>query len=925
MNSSTNTKYFQLLSLLFLLSSDLTAQVLIPYLGKNGLYGFADTLGNLIVPPRHKEFPKFAWLQRGYYSFDAEKRHNFLLNGEELNFHNGIQSINYGLIYTDIEYQPIDTLHQVLCLSGQDSFTIMHLGNGRRYTGKSGATSSCGIAYDRHMRSAPMVRFQFGFMRVPDGTGYNLLDTTLNRVFNTPVFELSIVDAETVLVGNALGKAALYDTNGEQLTGFNWDIISPLKGTSLFATNASEERCNFPKAKGPVSVIDRNGRQVIAPRYKEIYTASDALVLTDSTGLSALYNMQGKEILPFKGQRIVSYYPGQYRIFDDHGKRIVDASGRDLIAPGYELIEPCIDGVYWGRKNGNWVEVMDISGKVLLSDSASQVFCRRIGKEVFYLIGQNGAQKLYSAKGKRIVSPNIFQTVELFEPKGVKPLLQCRDFATKLYGLIDSDGNEVLPLAFEEIRKAQYPEDSEYMFGRRKGAYLWETFTLGGTLAGFPLSLEPVSPNAHSYKVKKEWDARQSKVVLKDGRTVPFPKSWGVYPNVKVAESPKGLAVAKLGDSQFEVIGADGKSILPVGYKACNPFFNPDDFRRSGLITVVSETYTQPKKQPASATRTTHNTIDGYGSGAPDVSVEERVKYGVVNAQGEWVIQPNDHTYFKPYSYHLVGAFAPIELDHYPSRPRQLYVVNHANARIIEVAHVDRESDASKSLRVSITRSGAYRTAWFDLEGNQITEFEYGIGPGDLNSGGLVWRHRGAEKILSLLDANGKVVKEFEWASQKVTQGSLMRGYAIAFNNEGQNCIIDSLGNIVIPFTTDIITYHHGIGCITRSQPNVNPKIETLYTLDGAFLMNNITEVGRLRLLDNSWTALHLTGLVNQISQKKVLVLDQDRKLMYTLTDFEITDHRRLGSEGYLLIGQSPTTKQQYFVDGLTGKAFKEE
>lgn len=207
----------------------------------------------------------------------------------------------------------------------------------------------------------------------------------------------------------------------------------------------------------------------------------------------------------------------------------------------------------------------------------------------------------------------------------------------------------------------------------------------------------------------------------------------------------------------------------------------------------------------------------------------------------------------------------------------------------------------------------------------------------------LAWQGSGAKEVLALVDAEGQVLKEFEWASRSNEILRFQAGYSVLQNHNREYCLIDSFGHFIIPFTKDLLAIHEDEQLlirrkyVDRSAHPFMPFQNTILRLDGTLIMDSIQNIRRHHVLQNGWVAIELErsrrGCQKLTEQpisvtQELLVLDENKNIKYLLNPFRLQEIHHLDSKRFLFIGNSEYSikgQHLYVVDAISGKEYREE
>lgn len=228
--------------------------------------------------------------------------------------------------------------------------------------------------------------------------------------------------------------------------------------------------------EGKVGMLDRQGREVVAPQYEDLRVLDSLLVAVMDQGQWMVVNLQGRIILPKGYDRLLVWEGGylayrqnqKWGVMNREGRNIVPAqydevqlkqnrfvqtandghlglyllNGKELLSPITEQIDILNDSLFFFRRNQLWGAI-DHRGRQMAPNRFQS--WRRLSDS--YFIFQNGAQNLlFSSICKGIVTDG--KTYDDYYPLTTRYIITRKD---KTLGLIDWCGKAILAPLYDEI------------------------------------------------------------------------------------------------------------------------------------------------------------------------------------------------------------------------------------------------------------------------------------------------------------------------------------------------------------------------------------------------------------------------------------------------------------------------------------------
>lgn len=210
-----------------------------------------------------------------------------------------------------------------------------------------------------------------------------------------------------LIVKNKNNNYGVQDLNGQEILGTKYSSITFLESTKEFVVTTLENK---------MGIMSYNAETKISPQYDNIKQ------IDKDSGLYLVTNNQKQGVVNSTGNTVI------YLEYDQIG---VNSSqyASNKIKNQYLLYDKCIPA----KKNGMW-ELYDKTGKKITNETYSDLGCVKSGQE----------------------NANDILLVPQYEGIIIKK--------NDLYGLIDSQGNALLPIALQSIYSTTSAgEDTYYM------------------------------------------------------------------------------------------------------------------------------------------------------------------------------------------------------------------------------------------------------------------------------------------------------------------------------------------------------------------------------------------------------------------------------------------------------------------------------
>jgi WG containing repeat len=489
-SKQASTACFLILFALF--AQIVPAQVLLPYLAKNGLYGLADESGKVVLPAKFSQMmgplvPHPIYENRHFYIDGVPVSKSLISTDETIDWiwdrdandvlYRKLQQLIYANENCNLMIYQLGTNKSVeICLKCPNN-------NNPERTRIDGYVRPCPYPFNPY-------RFKHGFAPIirPNDL-MNFVDTSLNQIFTDDFPDGAILDETYFCLENSEYKCALGDRSGHIRTDFKWDNITSSKRKGFFLVNHPNDNNFFWGKIGlRMGLIDANGRTIIEPIYDELTSETDKLLrFRDSTGVGMM-DYDGNIVLPTrKGNLqhaigdifIRSEGNQQYYLENQKGEKLLPTSFYELNyvhnKHGIEMPEPFF-AYRISQKHG----IILPNLQEILQDSVVW------DKETFFYLNKH----TYFLNNKRVGNKTLWGLIDYAGRTVLKQeyddIQTCNGSIFKVkknenYGLFAPDGSEILPCKYEEIRiEGEFGQPNFSLTAHETGSELWKVFEKQG-------------------------------------------------------------------------------------------------------------------------------------------------------------------------------------------------------------------------------------------------------------------------------------------------------------------------------------------------------------------------------------------------------------------------------------------------------------
>ncbi|MCB9333573.1 MAG: WG repeat-containing protein [Lewinellaceae bacterium] len=486
----------------------LQAQSIIPLLGLNNRYGFADSLGNILVQPQFRD----GWLPD-----------------------------NQGIAWA------LDTAQQ---------FNMVR---------KDGRIVSTGLSQTSGMPSPPHLQFQHGLCVIHTAPGrFNILHERRGLLFDRDFAGCTILNPEYIVLENESGQMALADSSGSIRTGFNFIKISPTPREGYFYATQSDP--SDPHSSWEWILMDGNGNSVLDSVFKNPTVAGSTWIIAEKNDEYGLIDWNQREILPFTFWSLEfirdslflaeKSYPltdqktvngrtenVRYTIIDMHNREYLPKSMGRLWFNSRGL--PYFEASFEFDLKNKWI--MDSSFQIIHRDSFNTIDQSYDGR---FRVSWNGADGdvsrhgILDYTGRQIVPTEFRLIMELQQRSGY---LVEKD---GLWGFYAYSGQQVLPAKFAQIRHEVTDSTNLLWVNPHRDKVLFTAYDLNGKQLPMPDQNRPnPSIGKRTGDMHEILENGSRKFILPDGTKAEAPQDKWVH--YKIYSSPHGSLLIALSDSRI--------------------------------------------------------------------------------------------------------------------------------------------------------------------------------------------------------------------------------------------------------------------------------------------------------------------------------------------------------------------------------------
>lgn len=959
-----------LLPAILSVSSFLTAQTLIPYLGKDGLKGLADTEGKLLIDPQFTELDYIVGSDKPY--FYAKKdgvRKRVLRNGEMFDDKGGGGTIKYVVNYAQDKKQAAETWKHVVAMDFPDKCLFVNTRTGQQFTcARLQQNSNQGwFPVDNHTYLGTGVSWnaaRFGLVRVEiPGKRYNLIDAELNPVFQNNFAAVTVVDDEYCLVANDENKVAVANRKGEILSKFNWQLLLPTEQKGLFITEPRFRAFRYqeddseppaPQAEGgpaqPVQraktgLIDASGKYIVAPKLVDLRLAGSRFLIFEKEKSTGTMDYAGNVIwetsLENSGARIEHAFDG----FFIHQSQLINEKGQPVLDFEYDNIvyekEKFPDHRHFYFQKGEMRGLLNEYLNVVFEGKLSAIVPMRQGDELFFETKDISQQNrgLLDASAK-VLFPTEYSKFEF--PYNL-PFIKLSKGEKQ--GLSRLDGSLILPCEFDEVYFSTHKNGVD-IYGKPAGKHTYLGFDENGQRLPENDCLHPMHKKDKLVYQPPAHRGQPQPIIFADGKMAFAPEAWGGgRQNLKGMGTPDDFIIIKENPSNYELYDSEMRPLLPAGFSLPRKHFNA---RRGQHLSIVAAFQENPGFQPPPPPKEQGiQLLDAEDESAEpptvevdmpemvDVTVEENgpdyIGTGVLNSRGEWLLPPARNVRYQPVSNHLVLEYVLDGTERQKKYPQKLHRVNHPQPASWPIAFAQDIENGQPFDNAIVWQQQdkpggegkVNKCTWFGADGRQFSDFKYLDGPRRLTAQNLVALEENGVKKYLLVNQDLEKIADLP-ADWEMPGGgvSLHFGY-LPVKKEDKYGLMDSIGQLVMPIEYSRLTIVKNLPLVEEAieQPSGSGKYQVLLRdFSGKVLGESQS---RINAYDNDEKTMFFIVLDEGKATVRTLVFNKKGEQM-----LEVPSGKFVGMEapiGSQVFGKFLSPDKQFFwVDLGTGQAFRE-
>jgi hypothetical protein len=849
-------KYCHFLILFILAGQGISAQSLLPYLSKNGKYGFADETGKIIFAPefegRMEAFGPDDWYK------DLKK------NGEGVRlFRSGVVEPNPRLVLgrprrcVDVDSRTgrADTLTDLIFCQQNNRFLFIDL--------KMGKTVE--IFNESYLNDQPdwqkeedltgfngvVFRFSDGLARVfrPDGS-VNFLDKKLNFLLSKDVAAGWMLDEQYIAVADAEGRFGVLDRGGREALPKRFRRVETAGRTGVFIVN--NHRYESVTNSG-VGLFAAGGKPVLDTVFERIKPVPGGRFVVAQKGQRfGVFALDGREIVAPEAKSIENYsrHTRPLAITWETGSRanILDATGKMRFPKDVQNVRGMtIMGSAFPHyivADGSKKMVLDTALNLVLEVEAAELSLASSEPELLFFAKKPGGSSILRRDGSTLFTGD-FDGVFLERFLTEKGLLRLKKGERQ--GLVTFEGRMVFPFDFEEFRMETRARDT-LLWARPMGSKVFFQYDLAGNkrseygrtnadsrsdspiISGQTMSdgrkkmtlfngLELVLPDSlkDCRVLTHWWDMRDRAVVVfgkdKDpaARTVFNEKFEPVLPPGFVA--PKEL----LGENLFPRIGEYGLIVVKKGLPVPPPRVSPKPTAPpKATVPPRIEQPDRPDKELEvvvmdMVVEAPPETVRGAEETSADF--EKNGPCGLIDASGNWLLEPVAAVDLLPLSPFVVAEMPAGERNanhSFIEKGIRLHVVaGPLKGTVIEANWLGYDGFSQNNaynMKVGRIRKGTARMAeyaYFDWQGRAITDWIFENGPDFLKSKNLVhiWEKGVFGIRQAVINENGKTIFELgDWMTEDSPRsrgGDNDKWAYLIVQKRREEVLKDSLGRLI--------------------------------------------------------------------------------------------------------------------------------
>lgn len=809
-------QHYYILLLFALFSHVLPAQTLIPYLAKNGKYGFANEAGKIIIAP------EFEGHIEAFGPDDLYK--DLKKNGEGVRlFRSGVVVPNPRLMLgrplpcVDVDSRSgrTDTLANLVVCQENNRFFFVDL-----TTGKTVETFN-----EIYLNNQPdrqnggessgfnglVFLFSDGLTRIfrPSGA-VNFMDKKLNFLLARDVAAGWILDEQHIAVADTNGRFGALDRSGREVLPKKFQRVETAGRIGVFIVNNNRYE---PTPNSDVGLLKEGGKAVLDTVFDRIKPVPGGRFVVAQKGYQfGVYALDGREIVAPEARNIENFNRHTRTLAitweTDRRANILDATGKMRFPTDVQSVRGLTTTgstfPHYIVADGSKKMVLDTALNLVLEIEAAELSLASSEPELLFFAKNLGGSSLLRRDGSALFSGD-FDGV--FFERFLTEVGLLRLKKGERQGLASFDGRMVFPFDFEEFRMETQARDT-VLWARLVGSKLFYQYDLAGNKRSEYGRVQASSRSDSPISTGQTMSDGRKKMTFFNGLEVFLPDSlkdcrvlaywWDMRDRAVVAfGKDKDPAARAVFNDKFE-------PVLPPGFVAPRELLGEYLFPRigeHGLIVVKKRLPAPPLRVPPKPTTPPKNDNPVRPDKEPEVVVMDEVveaprenarsveeisvgfekngPCGLIDANGNWLIEPVAGVDLLPLSPFVVAEMPAGEQNanhSFVEKGIRLHVVAGAlKGTVIEANWLGQDGFSQKNgynMKVGRIRKGTTRMAeyaYFDWKGHAITDWIFENGPDFLKSKNLVhiWEKDVFGIRQAVVNEKGKTIFELgDWMTE---------------------------------------------------------------------------------------------------------------------------------------------------------------
>lgn len=869
--------------IVFLQINILNAQEIIPFLFKNGKYGYVDKNKKVEIQGIFEEAMLFG--EKLNYSYQSYNFAPIKKNGDFGYLLPNLKEIytkNYRHEFYELYNDNQKTLN-VLLFKGVDTSYYWNIKNLNTYQFKKVEKNS----FNSFERSEFSDNFNmlFGkYFKVYDrNENLNYIDTNLIPLFKSLYKDGLILNQNRFLIKNIKNNIGLIDKNEKLIIPIIFESVNLICNDSLIIVKTFNNK---------VGLYDINGIKLLDTIYYSINKIND-FFLVEKDGNKHLLNEKGKLILsiksnynsfiPFGTQNFISTSNDSFFIHDKNGKIIYSDFGN--LEKSESTISKC-----------NTLEQID---KVAIIN-------KRKGNQNRYFLLKTNLEKIE-------LDSNISYVNKLDKYPFIKIILNDQKKSQKL---IDENGKVIISDGYQNIRTDEYgfihiEKDTLFGLRDRYGERLFE---------------------ANNLSIIIEKTGNDSLIWVKKNLESPYIayNFNGIVTNKKLYVPP-GLQSLFIDIKNFKKYEKSYGKI-----QLCDGTIIDSNYLKEYKIDILNNNIYLPYLY--NATKVLNNKLENiiplnmnqyYKDSKNEMFiVKNNFQIGIIDIKGKWIIKPRPNCSIEVINKYLI-YLEPFDRD---GNNRRLIKLNNKLDSIAIVKYdnniiVEERTDLKNKYNLSYYNS--LKMNLIDSLGNYITNFELSNLVSRDNNGNYFFNYLDNEKNIKnqrssiIIDNKGKVIQELK--DYEVVKKITNR--AFIYNKNGKFGVIDIRNNFIIPAKYSNIelkaALNDSIYVLQATSNNIRRLIDQKGNLidfkikivdDSNFEFSMITS-------EDSNKIYMVLSKTNINSNNQYYFYNEKFRLMSSISG-NIEDYKHFLSEKFVkVLGQD---KKLFYFDIINGITYKE-